>query len=138
MSFHPDPQAGSRSIFFRKLKKACNLPLRFNNKNVSRASLQKHLVLTLYNMVKFDKHLRKVSNEISETIGLLRKLKDILRRPALVTLYNCFIRPHLDYGDIIYDQSYKLSFHQKTEPTQYNAALALAGEIGGRSKEKLY
>ena len=68
-------------------------------------------------MVKFDKHLRNVSNEISKTIGLLQKLQDILPRPALLTLYNCFIRPHLDYGDIIYDQSYKLSFHQKTEPT---------------------
>ena len=68
-------------------------------------------------MVKFDKHLRNVSNEISKTIGLLQKLQDILTRPALLTLYNCFIRPHLDYGDIIYDQSYKLSFHQKTEPT---------------------
>ena len=89
-------------------------------------------------MVKFGKHLRNVSNEISQSIGLLRKLQDILPRPALLTIYNCFIRPHLDYGDIIYDQAYKLSFHQETEPTQYNVALAIAGEIRGRSKLKLY
>ena len=35
-----------------------------------------------------------------------------------------FLRPHLDYGDIIYDQAHNLSFHQKLESIQYNAALA--------------
>ena len=47
-------------------------------------------------------------------------------------------RPHLDYGDIIYGQAYNLSFHQKLESIQYNAALALTGEIKGSSKEKSY
>ena len=47
-------------------------------------------------------------------------------------------RPHLDYGDIIYGQSYNLSFHQKLESIQYNAALALTGAIRGSSREKLY
>ena len=30
------------------------------------------------------------------------------------------------------------SFHQRLESLQYNAALAIAGEIRGTSKEKLY
>ena len=69
-----------------------------------------------------------MSNKISETIGLLRKLQNILPRPALLTIYKCLIRPHLDYGDIIYDQAYNLSFHQ-LESIQFNAALALTGAI---------
>ena len=79
-----------------------------------------------------------MSNKTSKTIGLLRKLQNILPRPALLTIYKCFIRPHLDYGDIIYDQAYNLSFHQKLESIQYNAALALTGAIRGSSREKLY
>ena len=63
---------------------------------------------------------------------------NILPRPALLTTYKCFIRPHLDYGDIIYDQAYNLSFHQKLKSIQYNAALALTGTIRGSSREKLY
>ena len=47
-------------------------------------------------------------------------------------------RPHLDYGVIIYGQAYSLSFHQKLESIQYNAALALTGAIRGSSREKLY
>ena len=36
-------------------------------------------------------------------IGLLRKLQSILPRTSLLTIYKLFIRPHLDYGDIVYD-----------------------------------
>ena len=90
------------------------------------------------NRLTFDKHLTSVSNKISKTIGLLRKLQNILPRPALLTIYKSFIRPHLDYGDIIYDQAYNLSFHQKLESIQYNAALALTGAIRSSSREKLY
>ena len=57
---------------------------------------------------------------------------------SLLTIYKSFIRPHLDYGDVIYDQAYTASFHQKIESVQYNSALAITGAIRGTSKEKLY
>ena len=68
----------------------------------------------------------------------MRKLRTILPRPNLLTIYKAFIRPHLDYGDSIYDQAYNDSFHQKLESIQYNAALAITGAIRGTSTEKLY
>ena len=77
-------------------------------------------------------------SKADKTIELLRKLQAVLARPSLVTIYKAFIRPHLDYGDIIYDQAYKESFHQKLESIQYNAALAITGAIRGTSREKLY
>ena len=91
------------------------------------------------NRLTFDiiEHLTNASNKINKTIGLLRKLQNILPRPALRTIYECFIRFHLGYGDIIYDLP-NLSFHQKLESIQYNAALALTGAIRGSSREKLY
>ena len=48
-----------------------------------------------------------------------------------------FIRSHLDYVDVLYDQHYNNSFDQKLESIQYNAALAIAGAIRGSSREKL-
>ena len=56
----------------------------------------------------------------------------------LLTIYKSFIRPPLNYGDIIYDQAYNVSFHQKLDSIQYNAALAITGAIRGTFKEKLY
>ena len=34
---------------------------------------------------------------------MLWKLQKTLPRPVLMTKYKAFVRPHLDYGDIIYD-----------------------------------
>ena len=35
----------------------------------------------------------------------------LLPRSALITMYKIFVRPNLDYGDILYDQAYNMSFH---------------------------
>ena len=40
-------------------------------------------------------------------------------------MYKSFIRPHLDYGDIIFDQAYNKSVHDFLELIQYNASLAI-------------
>ena len=63
----------------------------------------------------FQEHLKGIFSKVNKTIGLLRKLHHILPRSPLLTIYKCFIRLHLDYGDIIYDQAYKASFHQNLD-----------------------
>ena len=60
-------------------------------------------------------------------IGIIRKLNKALPQHSLITIYKSFVRPHLDYGDIIYDQPNKESLNQKIERIQYNAALAITG-----------
>ena len=79
-----------------------------------------------------------VFRKISKTIDLLRKLHNFLPRAALITIYKAFITHQLDYGDILYDQAYNISFHQKLEFIQYNACLAITGAIRGTSNEKFY
>ena len=49
-----------------------------------------------------------------------------------------FIFAKQRYGDVIYDKTYKVSFQQKVESIQYNAAVAITGAIRGTSKEKLF
>ena len=56
----------------------------------------------------------------------------------LLRIYKSFIRPHLDDGEIIYDQAYTASFHQNIESVQYNSALAITGARRGTSNAKLY
>ena len=77
-------------------------------------------------------------NKASKRIGLLRKLSNLLPRQDLVTIYKSFIRPHLDYGDVLYDQAFNNSFHAKMESIQYNACLAITGAIRGTSRQKIY
>ena len=68
----------------------------------------------------------------------MRKLNNILPRSALLTIYHSFIRPYLNYGDVIYDQSENESFNGKIELVQYNVPLAITSAIRGTSQEKLY
>ena len=75
---------------------------------------------------------------MNRTINLLQKFQQVLPRPSLITIYKAFIRPHLDYGDIKFDQASHNSFHQILESIQFNAFLAITGVIRGTPKEQLY
>ena len=139
MNFNPDPAKQAHEVIFsRKAKEIYHPPLVFNNNSVSQSSSQKHLGVILDSKLIFDEHLKIVSLKISKTLGLLRKLHNLLPRSALITIYKAFVRPHLDYGDILSDQAYNMSFHHKLESIQYNACLAITGAIRGTSMEKLY
>ena len=139
MSFNPDPNKQAQEVIFsRKIQKSSQPSLIFNNNIVTQSLTQKHLGMFLDTKLDFQEHLKSIFSKVNKTIGLLRKLHHILPRSPLLTIYKSFIRPHLDYGDIIYDQAYNASFHQKLDSIQYNAALAITGAIRGTSKEKLY
>ena len=66
-------------------------------------------------------------------IGLIRGLS-----VNLLTIYKSFIRPNLDYGDILYDKANNENFQNKIEKLQYRACLAITGAIQGTSREKNY
>ena len=139
MSFNPDLNKQAQEVIFsRKIKKQSHPPLSFNNIRVSQTSSQKHLGVILDEKLTFEEHKDMISAKIGKTLNLLRKLQNVLPRAALITLYKSFVRPHLDYGDIIYEEAYNSSFHQKLESIQYNACLAITGAIKGTSREKLY
>ena len=64
-----------------------------------------------------------------KSVGLLQKLQTILPRASLLTIYKSFIRPLLDYADVIYDQSSNASFFKNIASFQYNVAVAITGAI---------
>ena len=110
----------------------------FNNNNISQVNSLKYLGVILDVKLTFEEHLKNVFNKTNKTIGLLRKLSNLVARQAFVTIYKAFVRPYLDYGDVLYDQAFDHSFHAKIESIQYNACLAITGAIRGTSKEKIY
>ena len=62
----------------------------------------------------------------------------LLPRSTLLTIHKSFVRPHLDYGDVIYDQPNNSRLSDKIESVQYNAALAITGAIRETSKAKCH
>ena len=59
----------------------------------------------------------------------MRKLNLLLPRSSLLTVYKCFIRPHLNYGDVVYDQPNLSYLTNKIKSVQCNAALAIVDSI---------
>ena len=69
---------------------------------------------------------------------VIRKLSKILPQNSLISIYKSFVRPHLDYGDVLYGQPKNERLCRKIERVQYNAVLAITGAIKGTSQMKLY
>ena len=69
---------------------------------------------------------------------LSKKLSIQLPREALLWIYKSFVRPNLDYGDIIFDKPNNESFKSRIESIQYKACVAITGAIQGTSRERLY
>ena len=105
-------------IFNCNVKVTSHPRLVFNNNSVHETATQKHLGTW----------------KVNKTIEPQQKLQNTF--PDY--LYKSFIRPHLDYGDITYDQTYNASFQQKAESIQYNIAVASTSAIRRASKEKLF
>ena len=135
ISFNADSNKQAQEVIFtRKSKNMRHPPLIFNKSKVFQSTTQKHFGLILDNRLSFQEYLTAMGAKVSRSIALLRNLQHGLPRQVLITIYKSFIRPYLDYGDILYDKAFNESFHQKIESIQYNACLAITGTIRGSSR----
>ena len=101
-----------------------------------------HPSKTLRNCFRFKTQFqcscRSKNQKVQQIIGIIRRLSISLPRNALLTIYKSFVRPHLDYGDILYDKPNSGNFQKKLEKVQHRACLAITGAIQGTSRTKLY
>ena len=114
------------------------MPLTFNAIPVAQTSHQKHLGLYLDEKLNFNQHIKEIISKVNKGIGIIRKLRSILPRNTLLTIYKAFIRPNNDYCDFVCDQHHNESFYNNLEKLQYHAALAITGAIKGTSKLNIY
>ena len=104
MSFNPDPSKQAVEVYFSRRLIPPNVPvLSFNNNNIATSEFQNHLGLTLDKKLSFNHHLYGKIKKAKKGIGLMNRFCKHVPRDSLLTLYKSYIRPHLDYGDIIYD-----------------------------------
>ena len=117
MNFNPDPTKQAQELFFsRKVQTTNYPPLIFNQNVIPQTTLQKHLGMYLDSKLNFSEHLKTIFQKTDKTIELFRKLQTLLLRTHLIAIYKLLIRPQLNYGDMIYDQTFNMSFQQKWKP----------------------
>ena len=49
-------------------------------------------------------HIDSAISKINKGISVIKKLRHSLPRKSLITIHKAFLRPLIDYGDIIYNQ----------------------------------
>ena len=128
-------------IFSCKRQKLNHPNLRLANDAIASKNEHKHLGLILDSKLDFQSHIREAILKARRGMGMIKCLSKYVCREVLEQIYKLCIRPHLDYGDIIYhkhDPEMHLHFTQKLEQTQYSAALAVTGAWRGTSRQKLY
>ena len=97
--------------------------------------------MVLDSALNFRSHVREKIISARKGIGVIRYLSKYVSRDVLDQMYKLYVRPHLDYGDIIYhkfDPELTFEFTTKLETVQYSAALVVSGAWRGTNKCKLY
>ena len=106
------------------------------------------LIVLLDTKLTFTKHISQKISIARKGIGIIKYMSSYAPKRTLDQIYKIFVRPHLDYCDIIYhlpsltnpsDSSINLNFMmQSLESAQYQAALAVLGAWKGSSKISIY
>ena len=139
MIFNPDPTKPAQEVLFsRKKQNQIHRAISLNNIQVEKVPYQKHLGLILDQKLNFKQHTDCAISNINKGIAVIKKLRYSLPRKSLVTISKAFLRPLIDYGDIIYDQPQNESFSKKLEGVQYKTVFAITSAIQGTSRDRIY
>ena len=142
MQFNPDKNEQAVQVKFSQKKEAvAHPPLFFNGYEIVVKAEHKHLGMILDSKLSFQSHVTEAIIKARKGVGIIRFLSKYVSRDVLDQIYNLYVRPHLDYGDIMYhihDPKFELEFTKRLESTQYTAALAVSGAWRGTNTDKLY
>ena len=136
MSFNPDPTKQAVEITFSQKKvKPCHPPLYFNGSLVKIVSNHKHLGLILDSNLSFSYHIDEKIATAKRGIGIIKHLSNYCPVKTLDQIYKMFVRPYLDYYDVIYNAPFIVNEFdslitlphsmERLERVQYQAALAV-------------
>ena len=78
------------------------LPLSFNNTTLETVVKHKHLGVELSTNLSWKDHATTISKKAGKKLNVLAKLKYLLDRKTLTTMYTSFIRPGLEYASIVF------------------------------------
>ena len=107
-----------------------------NNTQIKNVNSHKHLGLILNKSCSWHEHIEEISSKARKRVNILRKLKYQLDRNTLQISYFSFIRPILEYADIVWDNCTQYEKNE-LEKIQIEAAMIVTGTTRSCSNEKI-
>ena len=99
-----------------------DIQLNFNNSVTLKDSV-KYLGITIDSRLNFDIHVNTLTRKIGRSLSVITKLKQVLPRKTLRSLYYTLIHPYLLYGITIWRNTYKT--HLKRIKSLQNKAVKI-------------
>ena len=109
-------------LLSRKINRPLHPPLYMHNQQINEVQYHKHLGVYLTQDCSWHKHIDCIKEKTWTRINLMRKLKYDLDRKALEAIYISFIRPVLEYADVLWDNCTQQKKKQELEKIQIEAA----------------
>ena len=134
VTFNPDK---TKSLHV-SLKPNTNHPsLYFDNHELKIVDTHKHLGITFNRTLSWGDHIDSLCTKSNMKLFTMAKLKHILDRKTLKTMYISFVRPTLEYGNIIW-QNCNDNESERLECIQKRAARIITGCIKRTPTNLLY
>ena len=98
-----NPKKTESLLISRKLNKPVPPPLLMDNQIITEVDSHKHLGVFLSNDCTWHKHIDYVKKKAWGRMNVMKRLQFCLDRKSLETIYLTFIRPILEYADVVWD-----------------------------------
>ena len=96
------------------------------NQVITEVESHKHSGVTFESSGTWHKHIQQITTKSWQRIHIMRKLKFRIDRKALETIYMAFIRPILEYADVVWCNITKYE-EDELEKIQLEAARIVTG-----------
>ena len=132
-----NPEKTEIMTISKKINKPHHPPVYMNNVIIKEVDTHKHLGVTISEDGSWNVHINTIMNKVSQRLSMFRKVKFKLKRLHLQTIYFSFIRPIMEYADIVWDNIPEY-LKQSLENLQLEAARIVTGGNKLSSKQLLY
>ena len=150
--FNPDmTKQAVEVVFSKKVEPTKFDQLNFNGIPSKQEDETKHIGLMLDRKLNYESHLQEKLAKARQGLGVMMHLKKWVAHPVLETIYKLYVRPHLDYADVVYHtaspanertpifrQETNIDILKEVEKIQYKAARVVTGAWYGTKRSKLY
>lgn len=124
-------------IISKKRLKTTHPALFMKQTRIDEVTQHKHLGIVFSEDLSWTNHINTLSSKAWKRIGSLRRYKFLLDRASLQKMYVTFVRPLLEYGDIVWDNC-SVANKRTLESVQVEALRITTGGTKVCSIQKLY
>jgi hypothetical protein len=130
-----NPQKTKNIVFSRRDREHPPVYFGLNGDEIDEIDNHCHLGITFQSSATWKKHIDDIYKKACSRLFLLRQVKHLLDRYSLIRIYFAFIRPVLEYGDVVWGNCTKKE-SDLLESVQIEAGRIITGLRCNFSRQK--